>query len=392
MKVMVIGATRKAGLAIIQTLAKEGCDVFGCDFVELPFKAHSRFSTPYYLLPKPHHTDFEGRLISLIQKIQPDVLMAVHEIEWIYPVKNKIEQLTNILVPTSEGFHAAYDNEKTHTVCSDLGIGCPKIVSSEEAFANLSRKLKKKDSLKYVVKPKKDIGGAQGVSIVDDADGFIKAEKDANNLFGPTFTVEYIPGGPENMRTVNLLFDRDSRLVAAFTTKKIRQCPNQGGITALSISTREWDLVEMMLPFFQKFKWQGVAEAEIKIDERDQQPKLIEINPRFWSYIGFPAHCGINFPLLNCYLAAGKNISNLRSKDYSVGVKYINYNAYLKSIKEELFTANNKIATIRKIASEIKGKKVTNRILEGDYWVLLAKFLFETSARYKSRTKYNHKI
>ena len=94
--------------------------------------------------------------------------------------------------------------------------------------------------------------------------------------FGGAVIEEYIPGGVEATKTVVLLFSPQSRLIAAFTTRKIRQWPETGGITAVSRSTADEHLVKLVLPFFQKWRWCGVAEVELKCDIRNGQDKVIE--------------------------------------------------------------------------------------------------------------------
>jgi predicted ATP-grasp superfamily ATP-dependent carboligase len=186
------------------------------------------------------------------------------------------------------------------------------------------------------------------------------------------------------MRTVNLLFNKKNRLAAYFTTKKLRQWPTTGGISALSISTNEWELVKMVLPFFEKWKWQGPAEVELKVDARDNTPKLIEINPRFWGYIGFPARCGLNFPMIACELAKNSNARYREYPKYDVGIKYIDPSAYIKAVTSDIFHSNSKAASIARIVTDLKGKKVSNYVELSDFMVIIAKILLELKSMRKT--------
>ncbi|MFQ5963203.1 MAG: ATP-grasp domain-containing protein [Candidatus Scalinduaceae bacterium] len=186
------------------------------------------------------------------------------------------------------------------------------------------------------------------------------------------------------MRTLNLIFDKKGKLAAYFTTKKIRQWPITGGISALSISTNEWKLVEMVLPFFEKWRWEGPAEVEIKIDSRDNKPKLIEINPRFWGYIGFPIRCGVNFPMIACKLAQGHKAQHREYLKYPVGIKYINPSAYIKVIMQDIINSKNKINVIPRVLTELKGKKVSNNVQLSDPLPIIGKMLLELKSGIKS--------
>lgn len=139
----------------------------------------------------------------------------------------------------------------------------------KEAILKLKKNRDKINPVKIIVKPRGNIGGGHGLYIVDDVEFFTKAKIECENAYGEAIIEEYIPGNVDSMRTVNLIFDKKSKIVAYFTTKKIRQWPHVGGISVLSISTDEWELVNMVLLFFRKWKWQEPAEVELKIDTRE---------------------------------------------------------------------------------------------------------------------------
>ena len=100
-----------------------------------------------------------------------------------------------------------------------------------------------------------------------------------------------------------LLFSPASKLMAAFTSRKLRQWPTSGGTTTVSESTAMTGIVEQMLPFFDHWRWRGPAEVDLKFDRRDGTYKVLEINPRFPGYLRFVTHCGLDLPLLAALLA-----------------------------------------------------------------------------------------
>jgi predicted ATP-grasp superfamily ATP-dependent carboligase len=203
------------------------------------------------------------------------------------------------------------------------------------------------------------------------------AKKRIEERWGNYIIQEYIPGGTQNMLTVNLLFDRQSQLAAYFTTRKIRQWPNTGGISALSISTHDTKLVDKVLPFFRNFKWKGLAEVELKIDDRDQKTKVIEINPRVWGYLGFPIGCGVNFPLIYCHAATGRPLSQNTIGIYRTGLKYINPFAYFKAVLDDFRGIVSKWELFTRLIWELSGKKISNYNELYDIRVIVAKTVFE---------------
>lgn len=384
MKVLVTHATRYSAMAVINALARCGCEVVGADDRRLPLNFHSMYTKPYYIYPDAEKDDgFVDAIIKIIKKEKPDVVLPICGTKLLSRHRMEIEKYCDLLIPEYESFIVAYNNKTTIDECKKIGIACPKILTEKEAIAELSKNRNKNDTVKVVIKPRQDIGGARGLSIVDSVETFKKDRDKSERTYGKTVIEEYIPGDTESMRTVNLMFDKKSNLVAYFTTKKIRQWPTTGGISAISVSTNEWNLVEMVLPFFEKWQWQGHAEVEVKIDSRDNKAKLIEINPRFPGYIGFPIKCGVNFPMIACKLAQGENVQDKEYPHYPVGVKYINLTAYLKVVLSDIIYGKDKMHAISRVITDLKGKKVNNNIELRDFKPIIGKILLELKSRIK---------
>jgi D-aspartate ligase len=388
MKVLVTGATRNAGLAIARGLAGQGCEVIGADERRLPFNAHTRYTKPYYQYPTGYQDGFLYGLMEIIQKEKPDLLIPVSGTKHISMHKELIEKFTKVMLPDYRSYMAAFDNQTTLEECKELGIGRPDIWREKEVQLVLKQNRTSPKPLSFVLKPRADMGGARGLGIFNDEKSFKSLQKKTMH-YGPYCIQEYIPGGPENMRTMNLLFDENGKVVAHFATKKIRQWPNTGGISVLSESIHAPDLVDFVMPFFEKWHWQGMAEVEIKIDARDQKPKLIEINPRFCGYIGFAIACGVNFPWDICRLTEGKKVEKV---SYPAGVEYINWPAYLKAAFSEVKVSKNKAAAIIKIRNELKGRKKTNNMAWADWKTVVAKMIFELSNKEGASDVWNLRV
>lgn len=385
MKILVTGATRNSCMAVIRGLAKKGVEIIGADERSLPFKAHSRNTGPYYTYPPGYNEDFADAIIEIIKKEKPDIFLPVGGTKQVAKYKQTIEQYTNVLLPDYNNYMKAFDNRQTMESCKKLNIGCPEIFHENDVLCKLEKNNSREKPIRFVLKPCSDIGGSRGLGIFHEKKALQQYKKNAKK-YGNHFISEYIPGPTANMRTVNLLFDKNSELVTYFTTRKIRQWPNSGGISALTVSTDEIDLVDFILPFFKKYQWQGFAEAEIKIDARDGTPKLIEINPRFCGYIGFPIACGVNFPWYMCQLLSGQQVDTAK---YASGIKYVHWPTYLNAVYSEWRESKNRKGFFRSIRSEIKGKKVSNNMAWHDWKIIAAKMLFELTDRGKSPDVWN---
>lgn len=382
MKVLVDSATRNSSLAIIRGLAEQGFEVIGADKRQLPFNAHSCFTKPYLLSPADKK-DYIPWLLATLEREKPDVFFPGTNIRSCIENRAVIQEKTRLLVPLKDAFETAYDKNKTVELCQSTGISCPVRLSEQQAIDHL----KKQSDNKVVVKPGFDIGGSRGLTIVKDeadlSDALVLAARNATPLIQ-----EYVPGPSSNMRTVNLMFDRESRLAAYFTTRKYREWPSTGGITVLSESTDDRQLVDWLLPLFAALHWQGPAEVEIKIDARTGDAKLIEINPRFCGYIGFAIECGVNMAAILCELVMQEQKTSLNKSrhepseqytfgEYKTGVKYIHYPSFTKMALHTIASSSEKIQTVQKLYDEWRGSKVGNNLSWRDWKVVLMKSIFQ---------------
>jgi len=82
-------------------------------------------------------------------------------------------------------------------------------------------------------------------------------------------------------------------------------------------------LKEIVTRYLASVSYSGVMEAEFKLDPRDGNFKLLEINARSWWQNSFPTKCGLNI-ILKAYLdAIGEEVEY--SEKYVTGIKWINF-------------------------------------------------------------------
>ena len=193
---------------------------------------------------------------------------------------------------------------------------------------------------------------------------------------GAAVITEYVPGPTENLRAAHLLFDSETGLIAFIVLRKSRLWPPKVGITVAADSTHETGLVERLLPLFRNPGWQGPADAELKIDERDGEAKVIEINPRFSGAIHFPIACGVNMPLLFCRAALGERLEEASRPTYPVGMRYIDLGRWLAGVAAELREPHASLpATLGRAWGELHGRRVGSVYDFTDPAPVLAKLL-----------------
>jgi predicted ATP-grasp superfamily ATP-dependent carboligase len=125
---------------------------------------------------------------------------------------------------------------------------------------------------------------------------------------------ELIPGGGQTQFSYAAVWDR-GKPVASLVARRTRQYPVDFGFTSTYVETVEQREVESQaFRFLADLRFCGLVEAEFKFDARDGRTKLLDVNPRLWTWIGLGAAAGVDFPLIQFQLATGGTLSRLRGR------------------------------------------------------------------------------
>jgi len=354
-RILIPGVSSDAGLGMIRQLVESGYEVMGADWQRLPLGLHSRYLGDVRLLPKLTDGEFGKCLVDLVRTARPDAFVPLGTTTVAIACREAmlLKNYTSFAIPDFDAYMAAFDKTLCTGECRELGIPCPATYSLEEAVEILKEG---REGTTLVVKPGTDAGMASGVEYVRHADRLRESVSSCMNRYGSVTVQEYVPGDAVHMHTAALLFDRQSELVAAFTTQKLRQWPTTGGVTALSRSTDAYHLVEQVLPFFRKWQWKGAAEVEFKYDARDGRYKVIEINPRFPAYLRFAMCCGLPLARLSAEIAlADARIAPLQYPSYAVGRKFVNPGLFLRTTIEEMRGSSYRLSTLGKSMRNLSG-------------------------------------
>jgi predicted ATP-grasp superfamily ATP-dependent carboligase len=353
--VLVSEATRNPGLALIRILSRAGFDVAGADSQHLPLGLHSRYSPPYLGYQRKPESQLTESLLQVVKRVRPWVFqpLSTSAVQVVSKHRELFESLTNINVPPYDVFLTAMDKVRTFQICSRLGIPCPRLFEAGDAAKLFEADDTCGKTGKLVVKPRLDAGGAKGISYASDPKSLEEGIAKCQGLYGDTVLQEFIPGDVGATRLILLLFDRDGRLLTHLASRKIWQWPESGGQAALAASSKEPDLLRTILPFFEEVGWQGPAEVELKIDARDGLAKVIEINPRLPTYMGFPERCGVPLSTMLVRAAAGESLDS-EVPDYKPDVRFMRTGAFLKVMLQRLRGGQGKVQIMRQAMAELR--------------------------------------
>ena len=144
----------------------------------------------------------------------------------------------------------------------------------------------------------------------------------AAKLVGPdeVMVQSLIPGGSSQQFAYDAFF-KEGRALGSMVVRRARQHPAEFGRSSTYVETIELPLLEDLSErFLRAINYYGLVELEYKLDPRDQQYKLLDVNGRTWGYhtLGFGA--GVDFPLMLYADQVGEPLEPCRGR---VGVKWI---------------------------------------------------------------------
>jgi predicted ATP-grasp superfamily ATP-dependent carboligase len=315
-KVLVTDGRSRASLAIIRALGKRGIKVTIGEAFNCP-SFYSKYSSEKILYPPPDKQPdlFVKHVLKLVKSKEYDAIITVRDDATLLLAKNRdtFNQYVNTAVANYETVCIGRDKSKTIKVALSSNVPCPKTYFPEK----LDDLAQLKDNLAYplVIKPNKS-SGSRGIKVVNSFEELLNEYQKVYSIYGPSLVQEFIPYG--GAYGVSMLFNRGEPR-AIFTHKRLRQYPASGGPSTLRESVHYPEIEEYATGLLKNLNWHGVAMVEFRVDARTNEPKLMEINPRFWGSLQLAVHSGVDFPYMLYEIATQGDVEPVFN--YKVGTK-----------------------------------------------------------------------
>jgi len=250
-------------------------------------------------------------LIRLAEERSGDILIPTSDtaVEVISKNKALLEKYYSVPVPVWSVIETCLEKDKTYKTANRIGVPIPQTFRVEDMdhlmqlskeipypciIKSSSTKMRRYFTRKYFTRkllraPGKVIEVKRKTDLITSCKRFLEWQ------YHP-LVQEIIPGPPTQLYHLGAVLDFKSNPVGIFTGRKIRQSPFGFGVATYAESLWVPEIIELGLRLLKKIKYVGIAGIEFKLDPRDKQYKLLEINPRAWSFISLTAYCGVNFP------------------------------------------------------------------------------------------------
>ena len=290
------------GLGILRSLGGRGIPTCVVDD-EYSIARFSRYCTRFVRCPSLR--DEDETIVSLLETGKRLILDG-----WVlYPTRDEHvaalsryrEELSSVFrVPTPEWETVkwAWDKRNTYQLANELGIPTPRtyyfndirqLAQLEEVSPPFCIKPAIKEHFIYATKAKAWCAHSHA----ELKELFSKASQLVGT--GEVMVQEVIPGGGGQQFSYCAFF-RNGNPVGKMVACRRRQHPLQFGRASTFVETVEVPVLdELSERFLRAIDYYGLVEIEYKLDPRDSQYKLLDVNARTWGHHSLGVGAGVDF-------------------------------------------------------------------------------------------------
>lgn len=214
--------------------------------------------------------------------------------------REKLAEIFRVPVPEWDTIRWMLDKRNTYQLARELSIPIPKTWSSltEETLDQvdgpfpLVLKPAIKEHFFYATKAKAWRINSRGE--------LHRLFRRASQLTGASEVLiqDLIPGDGRQQFSYCAFF-KESKAIGSMVTRRRRQHPHDFGRASTFVETIDLPALEALSSrFLRNINYYGLVEVEFKLDPRDGQFKLLDVNARTWGYHALGTHAGVDFPSL----------------------------------------------------------------------------------------------
>ncbi|HSS59969.1 MAG TPA: hypothetical protein VLK30_00765 [Candidatus Limnocylindrales bacterium] len=284
--VLVLAPPRFVGpLGVIRTLRPLGVRVYVARTTERSLGRMSRYCAGAFDIgeegrPVGSDAAILEQLEAAARRLGPGAILIAGSDEWAVFVATHADPLGRLFkfphqdIELVEGLAS---KQGLYELARKFGLPTPRIARP----ADVHEAAVMADDLTYPVmlKPVLSRPGRQFVSIASNRESLLQQLQELDDP-GNVLCQEYIPGTDADVWIFNGYFDAQSRCLAAFTGRKLRQHPARMGLCALGEYVHNPEVIELTEAFLAKVGYTGIVDIGYRWDKRDGAYKVLDINPR----------------------------------------------------------------------------------------------------------------
>ena len=346
MKAIILDGHVKSALAAARSLGEKGIEFSVGAERKTAMALHSRYTKQKFIYTSPilDKECFVDELIKEAERLgDKPVVYAFSDATFLPLLRHRIrlERVATLVLGDSGDIETAFNKKKTLELAQKLNIPIPKtyMLDDLDEISALSKEM----IYPNIVKPQhsvewKDKKGYFGRVVFRHTPGDMVAYM--GKLFTETGEMPLIQKHVQGAEYgVEYLCDK-GKIRATCVHRRLRSLSPLGGASVVKETVPETELVKSMKKYAEKLvkelKWHGIIMVEFKIDDKKNEPVLMEINGRFWGSLPLAVFAGVDFPYLYFKLAEGTLTED--APPYKVGVASRHFLGDVKHLLSVLFS------------------------------------------------------
>jgi D-aspartate ligase len=284
-----LGATR--------ALSRRGVPVTTIGFDRQSPIQFTRYTKCKILIENTSALDREKRLLEVMRNLPVEraaLLFSSDEmVEFVVKYRAELAPKFRFTLPSNDLLRALNDKKQETSLVHSLGIPLPKTI---QYLPTTPESLMKELRLPIIFKP----------SLYTQSKEFpfknivVYNEEQLNIVYSdwrhmlPHFIAQEVIPGPESACWIcSCTFDAEHRLLDCGIKQKLRAHPPRFGISSVAVSKNNPEILKITQQLGTALCYVGHASIEFRLDERDNEYKYIEINPRLPANVCFEEACGL---------------------------------------------------------------------------------------------------
>jgi predicted ATP-grasp superfamily ATP-dependent carboligase len=298
----------------------------------LPLARFSRFCSKSHYHASENDEDWIRVIRNIVQSLRIDVLLPVTEKGVEFVARNRTAISEFVAIPPLVNFELimmAHDKWSLHCFAVHNEFPVPPSVLIGKA-GEVSVDSLEVDSIRFpaLLKPT-SLDGGYGIVKVRESSELDKAWNDRGIIKGHRYMLQsYVPGTDVCLQ----VFCKDGEILKYTVQKSLLFSNNHFGPQRIMEFVEDAGIVELGRRLVSTMGFEGIACIDFRVNEINQTPMILEINPRFGQAILGSMIAGVNFPLLACLDALGLEYPSMQYKT----VKYAHPVPSLKIILSRL--------------------------------------------------------
>jgi len=310
MKILVTQSGMKHSLGMIRSLALQGHSVYGLvgPKEKQPLSRYSKYCRRVFSLNQEIETVFMDELTALLDGEAFDVLIPVGfpVTHFVAKHRDEIRRHVHVLAPDLESEQIANDKYAVQQLAASIGVPSPKtfLVENPRDIAQAIESV----GLPVIIKGRRESGKGIVATASTNEDALRKFDFLISKFSLPQKDLpvlqEFVPGWGCGFFAI---YD-NGECKRTFMHRRIREYPPTGGVSCCARSFHDARLSALGMKVLDALRWNGVAMAEFRYDERKQDYCLIEVNAKFWGSLELALAAGADFPGDYVKIATGRHL------------------------------------------------------------------------------------